>query len=101
VVLGIGDDGHFASLFPHGMYWEHNVQARTVISQAPEHMDVTERLSLSPHVILQSSYIVVLLKGKNKQSVVEELARGEQSITDFPARILLQHPRCSIWWSKE
>jgi len=101
VVLGIGSDGHFASLFPEGMYWEHDVQARTLISEAPSYMDVTERLSLSPQLILHSSHIIVLLQGEKKRDIIEELASGSKPISEFPAHILLQHPRCSIWWSEE
>ncbi len=99
-VLGIGSDGHFASLFPQGPYWDFEIDSRVIISEAPEGMDVTERLSVAPHMILNSTYIVVLLRGERKSSVMGELARGEQSVNEFPARFLLSHPRVSIWWSQ-
>jgi len=101
VVLGIGSDGHFASLFPEGPYWEHEVGSRAIISNAPAHMEVSERLSLAPRLILESSHVVILIRGERKQDVVQELACGNKSVSEFPARALTGHPRVSVWWSKE
>jgi 6-phosphogluconolactonase len=68
VLLGIGEDGHTASLFPRDINLEE--KDRLVISARPENVK-HERISLSLPVINQAHKIIFLVTGKNKSTVVE------------------------------
>ena len=99
-LLGMGEDGHFASLFPD-------------FEGLPEALDpggaarvVTVRTAGSPHVrisltlsaLLGSVAIVLLMFGKAKRRVFEAAQRGD---TEYPIEALLRHARCpvSVIWA--
>jgi len=65
-LLGMGPDGHVASLFPGQVHEDKNVLA---ISNSPK--PPAERLSLSMHVINNSEKIVFVVSGIDKSEAVE------------------------------
>ncbi len=90
VVLGIGPDGHFASLFPRSpALHEHE---RLAVATETEEFAVRERLSMTPAAILSAKKLVVLLKGAQKLPLIKELESGKKPVEEFPARMLLDHP---------
>jgi 6-phosphogluconolactonase len=96
-VVGIGTDGHIASLFPGGDYLQH--QKHSVIStQAPAEFPVRERVSLTLESILNSREILVVINGEQKATVINEFLEGRQSITNFPAKFLLTHPNVKVFY---
>jgi len=95
VVLGVGDDGHFASLFPGGDYFgskEYSIQ-----TTAPEKYQTKKRLSLTLQTILNSKKILLLVVGKNKKDVVNEMLEGNLPGSEFPVKFLLAHPDLTIY----
>ncbi|MEM1312737.1 MAG: 6-phosphogluconolactonase [Patescibacteria group bacterium] len=95
-VLGIGADGHIASLFPGGKYLKH--QEETVIqTSAPRDFAIGKRISLTVESILSSSEILILLVGDNKQEALQEMLEGKKPATQFPAKFLLAHPNVRIY----
>lgn len=95
-VLGIGSDGHIASLFPGGKYLRH--QSTSVIETvAPREFSVAKRVSLTLESILNSHEILILLIGENKSGILLEMLEGEIKASDFPAKFLLAHPNVKIY----
>ena len=95
-VVGMGTDGHFASLFP----------AATNLSQGlnPENADVLievtadnipePRLSLTLAAILQAGHIHLLITGPEKKKVLEQAQRNESkpdAEIELPIQALLRH----------
>jgi 6-phosphogluconolactonase len=97
VILGIGFDGHIASLFPQGDF--SHTEARVVATQAPSYADSKERISLSLETILNSREIIVLLTGSEKSNVLVDVLENEMTPSDFPAKFLLAHPNLTIFQS--
>ncbi|MFO0757924.1 MAG: 6-phosphogluconolactonase [Byssovorax sp.] len=95
MTLGVGDDGHTASLFPGlGVV---GVDDRLVIS-IPEQPDkkLEPRISLTAPVICEAKLVVVLARGAGKKPVIERaLAPGSEDA--FPSR-LLQRARGRVVW---
>lgn len=99
-VLGIGEDGHFASLFPNGKYLSNDID-NVIQTKATGNNPILERISLSPKPILQSQIILILLSGETKKHIVPEILSGKKSALEFPAKFLLQNPNVYIFESFE
>lgn len=100
VVLGIGDDGHIASLFPEGDYLKHQ-HTHTILTSAPASLMGQQRMSLTLEAILNCEMIMVLLKGSDKREVVAEMLEGRKKAFEFPAKFLLAHPNLKIFQTFE
>ena len=84
ILLGIGDDGHTASLFPgtKGL----NESKKLVIKNSVPQLS-TERITLTYPVILNASKIIILAKGAAKDEILNEIKIGKGD--HFPiARII-------------
>jgi len=75
-LLGVGEDGHTASLFPKAECKK--VTEKVCISSAP---DGTQRVSLSYEYLNLSCVVIFALKGPTKTEAYQKLLRGD----DIPA----------------
>jgi len=77
IMLGIGEDGHTASLFPGApALQEQNHLAVPVIADKAPH----QRISLTLPVINNSKNIICLVSGKNKANAIREIVEDENSM---------------------
>lgn len=90
-VLGIGPDGHTASIFPNTSAIS---STQKVVHTTTNVFPVKDRLTLTFKSIMDSDQILVLLK--NKREVLSELKNPKLDETQFPAHKLLSHPRLVI-----
>ncbi|WP_296635754.1 6-phosphogluconolactonase [Polaribacter sp.] len=74
ILLGIGDDGHTASLFPltEGL----NESKKWVIKNRIPQLN-TERITLTYPLILNASKIIILSKGGSKEKILKEIKMGK------------------------
>lgn len=102
VVLGMGDDGHTASLFPGAPNLADALdpasQATVVAIDPPEAKH--PRLSLTLSAILDSSTVLVLIAGQTKWETYRR-ARQPGPFDEFPIRALLgkTHPDVQVFWA--
>ncbi len=75
-LLGVGEDGHTASLFPNSPCLP--ITAKVCTSTAP---DGIQRISLTYEYLNSSCVVVFVLRGQEKRKVYEKLLKGE----DIPA----------------
>ena len=98
VYLGMGDDGHIASLFPGGR--ENEERARLVAaSTAP--VQPVERISLSPGALAQARHIILPVIGAAKRVVLDK-ALTPGPVSNFPVRHVLtsQSPSCELFLAR-
>jgi len=95
VVLGMGEDGHTASLFPNEDVI-HEKNRLVVRSTAPD-VNTQDRMSLTFPSILNSRKIIFLIKGKAKEAVVDRLLNSDEPIDSLPAKGVLGHADVSIF----
>lgn len=90
IILGIGEDGHTASLFPGSSAL--NEQVRQVVAvtgpQPP-----TQRLTVTPPVITAAASRIVLVSGSGKAKAVAEALEGPVNFAGCPAQLA----REGIW----
>jgi len=96
VILGIGTDGHIASLFPGGDYLRHH-DSYVIETTSPAELEGAQRISLTVESILSSGVILVVLNGSEKSTVIQEMLEGTLPATAFPAKFLLAHPKVVIY----
>jgi len=93
MVLGVGDDGHTASLFP-GMP---TVDITDKYVVAVGKTDREPRLTVTAPIIEQSRAVFVLAVGAKKTNALERVWAVSGSLRDTPARVI-RNVRGSIHW---
>ncbi len=104
MLLGMGDDGHTASLFPHSAGLDAALDlAKPNLVQAI-HADSAvatgERITLTLRAILDSELIVILIRGDKKLATYRKAASGTD-IREMPVRAVLNqtHAPVRVYWS--
>ena len=102
VLLGMGDDGHMASLFPDspGLLPAMDLTAPPGCVGMTAPAAPRARLSLNLRALLDARRVALLIVGKAKWDVYER-ARARGPTVDMPVRALLgqQNVPLSIYWS--
>ena len=91
VVLGMGDDGHTASWFPHAPGLTEAIdpasRALVVAMEAPDGLE--PRLTLTGRALLRARALALQIEGPNKAAVYAR-ALGEGPVEDMPIRAVLR-----------
>jgi len=91
LVLGVGADGHTASLFP-GSAALGERSRRVVASRAPK--PPVRRLTITPPVIAAARRVLVLAAGGDKAEAVARALKGTGPPAEVPARLA----RDGVWF---
>jgi 6-phosphogluconolactonase len=102
VVLGMGEDGHFASLFPTSLGIARALDSAAppacvaMHSLAPPHARISQNFA----ALLDARRIILHFTGEAKWQVYQR-AKQSGSMTDLPVRALLQQQQTpiDIFWS--
>ena len=106
-VLGMGSDGHTASLFPHAQGLVEALNANNgqltaaIIARQSEVTGTnTERLTLTLTGLLKSERLIVLLTGEEKLAVFRT-ALTDGAVEDMPVRALLRQTKvpAELYWA--
>ena len=85
VMLGIGDDGHTASLFPRTPALD--VDDRWSVENPVEKLDTT-RLTLTVPTLNAARRVVFLVAGEGKAGALREILEGDADPHDYPAKLV-------------
>ncbi|HWN66459.1 MAG TPA: 6-phosphogluconolactonase [Haliangium sp.] len=101
MVLGMGDDGHTASLFPGTTELAAALSPASSASCAPVRPEwLQPRMTLTLPAILDSRYILLLLAGRSKWDVYEQALAGTDA-TVMPIRAVFAQARAplEVYWA--
>ena len=104
-ILGMGPDGHTASLFPNAQGLEHALTTTDFVCaidaiKSDVTGDITQRLSLTLHAIKQSKVVKLLISGEEKLAVYKQ-AKMSGEIKDMPLRAILNQTEVTVevYWA--
>lgn len=94
MLLGLGEDGHTASLFPNdpAVY-----ETKKICIGVKHPTDGTQRVSLTSSVICNARNLIFLSKGKAKASIVKEVIEGDAYPITYPSRIFVPVADKTTW----
>lgn len=94
VLLGMGDDGHTASLFPHTAGLA-ETERWAIANEVPQHH--TTRLTLTAPVINNARMVVFLIGGAGKAERLAEVLEGPPDPDRLPSQRIQPHNGRLIW----
>jgi 6-phosphogluconolactonase len=103
-LLGMGDDGHTASLYPNAQGLDASLDVNDPALVRGVHTDhavkTGQRMTLTLRALLDSKWIVILLKGEDKLRTYEAAAAGTD-VRQMPVRVLLNQTRVpvQVFWA--
>lgn len=91
VLLGMGDDGHTASLFPHTAAL--TVQDRWItVGQKGD----DPRVTFTAPLINAAHQVIFLVAGDNKQPALRQVFADQADEAAYPSRLI--QPQGALWW---
>ncbi|QIN81233.1 6-phosphogluconolactonase [Rubrobacter tropicus] len=93
IMLGIGGDGHTASLFPETSAL--GVTDRMVVANPVPKLDTT-RITLTAPVLNAAREVLFLVAGEGKAEALKEILEGDADPREYPAK-LVQPPGGPGW----
>jgi 6-phosphogluconolactonase len=100
----MGDDGHFASLFPQAVGLDGALDPQSPLLVASFHIPGAagspDRMSLSLSALLDSRSLGLLITGAAKLATLERAEAGDDA-REMPVRALLRQDRTpiTVFWS--
>ena len=102
VMLGMGEDGHIASLFPYADGLAQAIDPHSEKLCRVIRSDSTDypRMTLTAHALLQTRRLILLFLGERKRRTYEEARKGND-VCDKPVRILIQQKQVplDVYWA--
>ena len=82
ILLGMGGDGHTASIFPHQMKL---LTADAICGLATHPESGQQRITLTGKVLNNATEVAFLVTGQGKAQKVEEIIKGKEGSSRYPA----------------
>ncbi|NNE76481.1 MAG: 6-phosphogluconolactonase [Pricia sp.] len=98
VILGLGDDGHTASIFPHEIELWHS-DALCEVAEHPE--SGQKRITITGKVINNAAEVAFLITGENKAEKVVEIINQQGGFNNYPANLVNPESGNLFWFLDE
>ena len=98
LILGIGDDGHTASIFPDKLELFENEEICTVTKHP---ITGQNRITVTGHVLNNATRILFLVTGENKAMRISEIMNDSEEAKSLPAYYISPKNGKLIWFLDE
>ena len=93
VMLGLGDDGHTASIFPNQM---NLLESDHITAIATHPLTEQQRITLTGKVINNAKKVAFLVSGESKALIFNEIVKNTENSLNYPAAHI--HPVGELHW---
>jgi 6-phosphogluconolactonase len=94
ILLGLGDDGHTASLLPGSRLVDEQQQ---LVALTDLQREGTSRLTFTPPLLQHAAELLFLLAGADKAAALAEVLEGEPRVERYPAQVARQALGRVVW----
>jgi 6-phosphogluconolactonase len=94
IILGIGEDGHIASIFPRNMRL---LESGMICEVAVHPVTGQKRITITGKVINNSDSVIFLVTGQNKAQIIDSIFRKRADSVNFPASFVIPLHGKVIW----
>lgn len=88
ILLGMGEDGHTASIFPNNLSL---LTSESTVAVAVHPMTGQKRITLTGNIINHAEKVFFIITGSSKSSVLQKIVHRKQDFKDFPATYIHAH----------
>ncbi len=100
MIMGMGAEGHTASIFPHSPAFEEEMQAHLVVAvEVPA--TPPQRLTMTIPVFNNAENLFFLVAGKEKVEALERVVMGPPDPKHWPASAIHPTDGTVMWWVDE
>lgn len=82
ILLGMGDDGHTASIFPNDLSL---IDSKLSVAVNLNPYTQQKRITLTGNTINNAAQIVFMITGENKSDILKEILQNAPSASNYPA----------------
>ena len=93
IMLGLGDDGHTASIFPDQMYLLHSFSIAEI---AIHPTSLQQRITLTGNIINNSGKVAFLVTGQSKSAIFNSIYHDKKEAAIYPASYI--NPTGELYW---
>jgi 6-phosphogluconolactonase len=94
MLLGLGSDGHTASLLP-GSALVH--EQRQIVAVSDREREGIIRLTVTPPVLRHAAVLLFVVTGEDKAAALREVLEGEEHAGRYPAQVVRQAQGDVVW----
>ena len=98
ILLGLGDNGHTASLFPHTPVLK---EKKALVIAVYLEESSTYRITMTAALINEAHAIAFLVYGATKANVVYEVLEGKKDPESYPAQLIIPEEGTIHWFLDE
>ena len=95
VLLGMGSDGHTASIFPHEMEkW--NEEKICTVATHPD--SGQQRITFTGHLINAARKVLFMVTGEEKSTIAAKVIQRNSNFEEYPASLVMPHHGELEWY---
>jgi 6-phosphogluconolactonase len=98
VILGMGDDGHTASIFPDN---RDLLSSKNICEMSVHPITGQRRITLTIKVINNAEFVAFLATGQNKARIIEKIYKKEALYMNYPASYIVPSRGAITWFIDE
>ncbi|MBT3464444.1 6-phosphogluconolactonase [archaeon] len=95
LVLGVGEDGHIASLFPNHPNLKEKKSGFMLVTNSPK--PPGRRMSLTPKMVLNANSIMLFFIGEGKKIAYNNFLDDKVKLEDCPAKLSIINEEAKIY----